>query len=506
MAAPTQVAARPRQNSWSAPEGTQDRGIAPRGRDDRAGDRPRAQAHEQRFSACPRRLNAPAIVATRTNARTRIVAPASYSWEGCDGIAGASDSPGASPDIARGPRQAAGQALAVPAEGHGELADGKRQQRRYSCSVQPRADPTAQRGGGVCPRDRAADDPQHEAPGSTAPDPGTPWVRGGSSRGAAARTQPGPRPRLRARWRARPASGRDPGPKPGAARAPPGSRPAGDQAPPDTAPTGGPITMTTVSSRGAARRLRRTGSKSSLTTAIGHGGRQVYRPRSPRVSASRHSGLADASGQLPGPGHHWRNPAGCPGKSGRSRPGPVGADRIFRASRRVQRPPPMIARVARCLALLVVAIAAAGCASAGASGAPSLGRSFHVDATLPEASQTVTQTQLPASILDPIIDEVGRDAGVPREQVRVMSAEALTFPNGGLGCEVPGMAYTQVQVDGYRVVLEAGGVSLRLSRSRERSCAALPATEGLTPDRGMNRRGAARRRPLCRSYRSGATA
>ncbi len=119
----------------------------------------------------------------------------------------------------------------------------------------------------------------------------------------------------------------------------------------------------------------------------------------------------------------------------------------------------MIARVARCLALLVVTIAAAGCASAGASGSPSPGRSFHVDATLSEASQTVTETQLPASILDPIIDEVGRIAGVPREQVRVASAEAVTFPNGGLGCEEPGIAYTQVQIDGYRVVLEAGGVS-----------------------------------------------
>jgi hypothetical protein len=76
---------------------------------------------------------------------------------------------------------------------------------------------------------------------------------------------------------------------------------------------------------------------------------------------------------------------------------------------------------------------------------------------MPEASQIVTETQLPASILDPVVDEVSRDAGVPRAQVRVVSAEAVTFPNAGLGCEQPGMAYTQVQVDGYRVVLEAGG-------------------------------------------------
>jgi hypothetical protein len=71
----------------------------------------------------------------------------------------------------------------------------------------------------------------------------------------------------------------------------------------------------------------------------------------------------------------------------------------------------------------------------------------------------VTDPQLPASILDPIIDEVARDAGVLRDQVRVVSAEAMTFPNAGLGCEQPGMMYTQVQVDGYRVVLDAGGIS-----------------------------------------------
>ena len=66
-------------------------------------------------------------------------------------------------------------------------------------------------------------------------------------------------------------------------------------------------------------------------------------------------------------------------------------------------------------------------------------------------------TALPASIVDPLIDAVSEQAGVPRESVAVMSAEAVTFPNAGLGCEEPGMLYTQVQVDGYRVVLEAAG-------------------------------------------------
>jgi hypothetical protein len=41
--------------------------------------------------------------------------------------------------------------------------------------------------------------------------------------------------------------------------------------------------------------------------------------------------------------------------------------------------------------------------------------------------------------------------------VTVISAEAVTFPDGSLGCPEPGMAYTQALVDGYKIVAEAGG-------------------------------------------------
>jgi hypothetical protein len=42
-------------------------------------------------------------------------------------------------------------------------------------------------------------------------------------------------------------------------------------------------------------------------------------------------------------------------------------------------------------------------------------------------------------------------------EVVVLTAEAVTFPNGGLGCPEPGMMYTDVLTPGYRVVVEAGG-------------------------------------------------
>ena len=64
---------------------------------------------------------------------------------------------------------------------------------------------------------------------------------------------------------------------------------------------------------------------------------------------------------------------------------------------------------------------------------------------------------LPASVVDPVVAEVARLAGVPVDQVVVVSAEAVTFPDGSLGCPQPGMVYTQALVDGYKIVAEAGG-------------------------------------------------
>lgn len=66
---------------------------------------------------------------------------------------------------------------------------------------------------------------------------------------------------------------------------------------------------------------------------------------------------------------------------------------------------------------------------------------------------------LPASVVDPVVAEVASIAGVPVDQVTVLSAEPVTFPDGSLGCPVPGLAYTQIPVDGYRIVAEVGGKS-----------------------------------------------
>jgi hypothetical protein len=55
------------------------------------------------------------------------------------------------------------------------------------------------------------------------------------------------------------------------------------------------------------------------------------------------------------------------------------------------------------------------------------------------------------------VEDLAQRLEINPEDVVVVEALAVTWPDGGLGCPQPGMAYTQVQVDGALVVLEAGG-------------------------------------------------
>ena len=123
------------------------------------------------------------------------------------------------------------------------------------------------------------------------------------------------------------------------------------------------------------------------------------------------------------------------------------------------------------IALVAILCLLAGC-SAASSGSPgttpgAAGPSTDTAGSLrpasgqpsPEPAGSPGAVNLPASVVDPVVADVARRAGVPVDQVVVQSAEAVTFPDGGLGCPVPGMAYPQVQVDGYRIVAVAAGTT-----------------------------------------------
>lgn len=55
-----------------------------------------------------------------------------------------------------------------------------------------------------------------------------------------------------------------------------------------------------------------------------------------------------------------------------------------------------------------------------------------------------------------IADLAGR-LGIASDRISVVSAEAVSWPDGSLGCPQPGMMYPQVITEGYRVILAAEG-------------------------------------------------
>jgi len=99
------------------------------------------------------------------------------------------------------------------------------------------------------------------------------------------------------------------------------------------------------------------------------------------------------------------------------------------------------------LTLLAAAWVVGGCSAASSSVQPS---------QVPGGSPS-GNIALPTSVIEPVVADVAKLAGVPADQVTVISAEAVTFPDGSLGCPQPGVAYTQALVDGYKIIAEAGG-------------------------------------------------
>ncbi|MDX1621812.1 MAG: hypothetical protein R3320_12520 [Nitriliruptorales bacterium] len=63
--------------------------------------------------------------------------------------------------------------------------------------------------------------------------------------------------------------------------------------------------------------------------------------------------------------------------------------------------------------------------------------------------------------LDDVIAEarslVGEAAGVSEDDVELIEASEVTWPDGALGCPQPDQMYTQALVEGYRIVMEADG-------------------------------------------------
>jgi hypothetical protein len=90
---------------------------------------------------------------------------------------------------------------------------------------------------------------------------------------------------------------------------------------------------------------------------------------------------------------------------------------------------------------------------------------------------------VPTPMLEAALQDAERRTSLAREDIEVIVAEPVTWPDGSLGCPQPGMMYTQALVPGYRVVLRAGGEELNYHAGRGGTPSFCPA-EHVTPPSG----------------------
>jgi hypothetical protein len=84
-------------------------------------------------------------------------------------------------------------------------------------------------------------------------------------------------------------------------------------------------------------------------------------------------------------------------------------------------------------------------------------------------------------MLDAALEDAARRASVDRSTITVVSAGAVTWSDGSLGCPAPGMMYTQALVPGYRIVLQAAGQTLNYHSSRAGKPTYCPAERVIPP-------------------------
>ena len=113
---------------------------------------------------------------------------------------------------------------------------------------------------------------------------------------------------------------------------------------------------------------------------------------------------------------------------------------------------------------LVLAALLAAC-SAAPGGSPTTGptdRPSGSASSVPSASASGSPatSAVPADILQPLLADAAKRAKVDTSAITIVQAEPVTWTTGALGCPTPGVSYTQALVDGWHVVVTAGGTRI----------------------------------------------
>jgi hypothetical protein len=112
------------------------------------------------------------------------------------------------------------------------------------------------------------------------------------------------------------------------------------------------------------------------------------------------------------------------------------------------------------LALLSLAVLIVAACTGGAGATHSGGPSSTPDRRSPDGSvlpSLPAGVDVPGELLTALITDASERSGVPPSAVSVVSGTSVTWNDGSWGCPKRGVLYTQALVQGYQVVIEAGG-------------------------------------------------
>lgn len=120
------------------------------------------------------------------------------------------------------------------------------------------------------------------------------------------------------------------------------------------------------------------------------------------------------------------------------------------------------------LTLIFGLLLVAGCAPTGLEPGPA--DSTVVPDTATEVPPTLEEGELesmdgpelsggevPQNLFDSVLVDLLSRTGVERSAVSVVSAQAITWNDGSLGCPQPGVMYTMALVDGFQVIFDVDG-------------------------------------------------
>jgi len=83
---------------------------------------------------------------------------------------------------------------------------------------------------------------------------------------------------------------------------------------------------------------------------------------------------------------------------------------------------------------------------------PQRARKIMPEQVPPEVPVTVT-SEVPDRMLNQVVADLATRIHAKPEELEIIGAEAVIWPDGSLGCPKPDLNYTQAPVPGYRIVL-----------------------------------------------------